>query len=113
MASDAVPDMQITGHVPSGKGRNEADDTEGRGGMEGASLPGVRGDVPVGPEGSDRSLRRTFGGTVRVDDPADEWFRAYAKRKSLSLAKFQRDSGILTRHQEADIRRREVPLSEG
>lgn len=110
VVSDGVPDLSLTTNQTTERRTGEADGREGRSHLESTPLSGVRGDIPVGAEGSDRSLRGTLGGTVRVDDPADEWFRDYARDNDMTLAQLQRESGILTRHQEAEIRKREVPI---
>ena len=110
MGSDGVPDVQSTEHQQAEGGADEADHRETRSGMEDAPLHGVRGDLRERAAGSDRELRGTLGGRVRADDPADEFFRDYARESGITLAYLQREAGILTRHQEAEIRKREVPL---
>ena len=55
----------------------------------------------------------SLGGHIRGRDEALEFFERAAKRRGQPLAKFLREAGILTKHQEQEIARREVPFDEG
>lgn len=72
--------------------------------VEAASLPGLRGIVPLGP-----ARRTRGGGAVRRDD-AEHRFRAAAKEAGMPLSKYLRDAGIMTRYDMRRIRRTERPL---
>lgn len=78
--------------------------TRDRSRLEEASLPGLRGVVPLRP-----TRRGRDGRAVSADD-ADHRFRAAAKAAGIPLSRYLRDAGILTRYDLRRIRRHERPL---
>ena len=109
MSGSALSDMRLH-EVDSSDTRvleevQSPDDGAGKHG-QGARVQGMRVSIPEHPESS-----HDVGPGVN-GDAADEWFRQAAAARNQTLAEFQREAGILTKHQERQIRAWEVPLRE-
>lgn len=75
-------------------------------------MQGLRDDVRISPDSPVQQGRGSLGGAVRPDDPAAEWLDDWARDHGKSPAAERRRAGILTEHQEKEIRSWEVPLDE-
>ena len=81
--------------------------------VPGASLSRLRSPVPVEARAGDTDGSQGIADEVGgLRDPAIEVFKRDAARRGQGLSQYLRDAGILTKHQEALIRQREVPLQD-